>query len=222
MKKVLIPVVALFALTITASAQDKMGKKKHPHRQQREMMARQLNLTEDQKSQAKAIRGDSRKKMQELNKNEDITVKEMRSRKAAIQKETKAKMDGLLTAEQKARREQLKADQQKKRLARNETRLNKMKTDLNLSEAQVSKLKAQQSAAQAKAATIRADESLSMEQKRIKLMALKTEAKKQHEQVLTAEQLKKKEEMMKTRNRRGQGDMREKRTMRPDRQKVSS
>ena len=41
--------------------------------------------------------------MQELNKNESITVKEQRDRKAAILKERKTKMDGLLTAEQKTK-----------------------------------------------------------------------------------------------------------------------
>ena len=110
MKKVLITLIAFLALTISVTAQDKMGKKGHGKHHQKGMMAKELNFTDAQKAQAKTINEDSRKKMQELNKNVSITVKEMRDRKAAIHKERKSKMDGLLTADQKAKQTQLRAE----------------------------------------------------------------------------------------------------------------
>ena len=102
MKNPLITLFAVAALPTSATAQEKRmmkhpGKMKHQHG----MMARDLNLSEDQKKQAKTYREDFRKKMQELNKNENITVKEMRDRKEALQKEQRNKMQSLLTAEQK-------------------------------------------------------------------------------------------------------------------------
>jgi Spy/CpxP family protein refolding chaperone len=197
MKKLLIPLVAIFAFTATASAQDKMGRKGHHRQHDKGMMAKELNFSEDQKKQAKMINEDSRKKMQELNKNESITVKEMRDRKAAILKERKAKIDGLLTAEQKTKMEQLKAERKVKREEGYAKRMEKMKTDLNLTDEQVTKLKSQRSNMHAKAESIKNNQSLSREQKKAQMMALKAEAKEQHSKILTAEQLKKKEEMRK-------------------------
>lgn len=199
MKRVLIPLIALLALTATTNAQNKMGKQKHHQHHQKGMMAKQLNFSEAQKTQAKAINEDSRKKMQELNKNESITVKEQRDRKAAIQKERKTKMDGLLTTEQKAKQTQLKADHKAKKEAGYAKRLDKMKTNLNLSDEQVTKLKAQRTATHAKAEKIKNNESLSREQKKAQMMALKSEAKNQHDKIFTPEQLKKREEMKKNR-----------------------
>jgi periplasmic protein CpxP/Spy len=166
MKKLLIPLIAIFALTATVSAQDKMGKKRHHQQHEKGMMAKELNFSETQKTQAKAINEDSRKKMQELNKNESISVKEQRDRKAAIKKERKTKMDGLLTAEQKAKQIQLKADHKAKKEASYAKRLDKMKTNLGLSDEQVAKLKAQRAANHAKVEKIKNNESLSREQKK--------------------------------------------------------
>ena len=200
MKKVLIPLIAIFALTATVNAQHKMGKKGHHHnKHEKGMMAKQLNFSEAQKNQAKAINEDSRKKMQDLNKNESITVKEQRDRKAAITKERKTKLDGLLTADQKTKQTQLKAEHKAKREAGYAKRMDKMKTNLNLTDDQVSKLKAQHLTMKAKAEKIKTNESLSREQKKEQMMALKAEAKTQHGKILTAEQLKKKEEMKKNR-----------------------
>jgi Spy/CpxP family protein refolding chaperone len=197
MKKLLIPLIAIFALTATANAQDKMGKKGHHNKHQKGMMAKQLNFSEAQKTQAKAIHEDSRKKMQELNRNESITVKEQRDRKAAILKERKTKMDGLLTAEQKTKMTQLKAEHKVKKEAGYAKRMDKMKTNLNLTDEQVTKLKAQQAANRSKAEQIKNNQSLSREQKKEQMMALKTQAKEQHNKILTPEQLKKKEEIKK-------------------------
>ena len=191
--------IALLVLTVTTNAQDKMGKKGHHHKHQKGMMAKQLNFSEAQKNQAKSINEDSRKKMQELNKNENITVKEQRDRRATIQKERKTKMDGLLTAEQKAKQTQLRADHKAKKEAGYAKRLDKMKTNLNLSDEQVTKLKAQRAATHAKAEKIKNNESLSREQKKEQMMALKSEAKNQHKKIFTPEQFKKREEMKKNR-----------------------
>ena len=202
MKKLLIPLIAIFALTATVSAQDKMSKKGHHNKHQKGMMAKQLNFTDAQKAQVKTINEDSRKKMQELNRNEGITVKEQRDRKAAILKERKTKMDGLLTAEQKTKMTQLRAEHKAKKEAGYAKRLDKMKTNLNLTDEQVTKLKAQQAANRAKAEQIKNNESLSREQKKEQMMALKTQAKDQHNKIFTPEQLKKKEEMKKNRGDR--------------------
>jgi hypothetical protein len=206
MKKLLIPLFAIFALTATVNAQDKMGKRGHHQHPQKGMLAKQLNFSEDQKKQAKTINEDSRKKMQELNKNESITVKEMRDSKAAIQKERKTKMDGLLTGEQKNKMAQLNAEQKVKHEVQYAKRMDKMKTNLNLSDEQITKLKTQRSTMLASAEKIKSNESLSRQQKQQQMMALKAEAKDKHNKIFTPEQLIKREEMKK--NREGKSQIR--------------
>jgi hypothetical protein len=56
----------------------------------------------------------------------------------------------------------------------------------------------------AKAEKIKTNESLSREQKKEQMVALKAEIKEQHNKILTPEQLKKKEEMRKNRGHRSQ------------------
>ncbi len=197
MKKVLIPLFAIFALSATANAQDKMGKKGHHQKNHMGMMAKRLNFSEDQKKQAKLINEDSRKKMQELNKNESITVKEMRDRRQLILKEKKAKMEGLLTAEQKTKKTQLIAEQKVKKEERYTKHLAKMKTKLGLTDDQVAKMKSQRTDVQAKMQKIKNNESLSREQKREQMIALKSDIKEQRKKIFTPEQLKKMEEMKK-------------------------
>jgi len=201
MKRLAMILLAVSAITFSASAQDKKeikghhGKKHHG----RDMMAKQLNFSEDQKKQAKANREDFRKKMQELNKLENITVKEQRERKAALLKEQKAKMDNLLTAEQKTKLAQLKAEKKQKHAAHMAKRMDKMKSELGLSEAQVAQLKSQREATGAKMKAIKENEGLSREQKKEQMMALKSESKAAHQKIFTADQLKKLEEMKKNR-----------------------
>ena len=198
MKNVFITLFAVAALSIPATAQQKKGMKgRHHHKGQHGMMAKQLNFSEDQKKQAKIFNADFRKKMQELNKNESITVKEMRDRKQALRKEQKAKMDGLLTPEQKAKMVQLKADQKIKKDQHFAKHLDKMKTNLALSEAQVGQLKTQREGIQSKMKSIRENEALSRQQKQEQMMTLKNDAKEQRKKIFTADQLKKMEEMKK-------------------------
>ena len=199
MKNIVVTLLALSAFASSAMAQEKRGMKNH-HMQKHHhgmMMAKQLNFSEQQKTQAKLYHEDLRKKMQELNKTENITVKEMRDRKYALKKEQKAKMDGLLTPEQKTKMAQLKADRKVKHDEHFAKHLDKMKTELGLTEQQVAQMKSQREKMHSKLKAIKENESLTREQKRDQLMTLRSEAKEQHKKILTPDQQKKMEEMKK-------------------------
>jgi Spy/CpxP family protein refolding chaperone len=200
MKKLLATLFVTALFTVSATAQEKRPMKRghmQMHKHHRHMMAKQLNFSEDQKKQAKIYNEDFRKKMQDLNKNESITVKEQRDRKEALRKEQRTKMQGLLTPEQKTKMAQLKADGQKKKEEHFARHLDKMKITLNLTDAQVAQMRSQREATQLKMKAIRENESLSREERKSKMMALKAEAKEQHKKILTPEQLKKMEELKK-------------------------
>jgi len=199
MKKTLITLLILTLAGTVAMAQHK-GKHRKSYRQtQRKHMAAQLNLTEQQKTQARTYRMDTRKKLQELKKLENITVKEQRDRREAILKAQKANLDGLLSAEQKATRQRLMAERKTRANYRFDQHLGKMKAKLSLSETQVAQLKKLREDREVRMKSIRENSNLSREDRKAKMMALKTDMKEQRSKLFTAEQQKKIEEFRKKR-----------------------
>ena len=205
MKKLVVLTLALSTILFTANAQhkreQKMGGKKQHHAQ----LAKQLNLSDEQKKQAQANKVALKQKMKELNKNESITVKERRDRKDALRKEQKAKMQALLTPEQKTKMAELKATKMAKREEKFAKGLEKMKSKINLSDAQVMQLKSQRERIKANTKEIKDNESLSRTQRKEQLMALKAEAKTQKSNIFTADQIKQLDEIKK--NKMGKKDM---------------
>jgi hypothetical protein len=167
----------------------------HKQHHQMGMMMKGINFSEAQKAQLKANRESSKQQMLELNKNDNITVKEFRARKEAIYKSQKEQMDQLLTPEQKNQLAQNKIEQQKKHEMNAAKRMEKMKTNLNLSDDQMNQLKANRHASQAKIKSIKENNQLSQTEKKAQLMALKEAHKKNIQQVLTPEQMSKMEEI---------------------------
>ena len=197
MKKLVVLTLALSTILFTANAQhkreQKMGGKKQHHAQ----LAKQLNLSDEQKKQAQANKVALKQKMKELNKNESITVKEQRDRKDALRKEQKAKMQALLTPEQKTKMAELKATKMAKKEEKFAKALEKIKSKINLSDAQVMQLKSQRERIKANTKEIKDNESLSRTQRKEQLMALKAESKTQKSNIFTADQIKQLDEMKK-------------------------
>lgn len=165
------------------------GKRKGGH--DRHEMMKQLNLTDAQKEQFKTQREEFRKKMEDLKKNDNITVKEWKSKMEGLRKEQKAKMQTILTTEQKTKMEQLKADAKVKHAEMQKQRAEKMKTELGLTEEQSAKLDKQRTEMGARMKAIREDKALSDEQKKEKVKDLMKQRKESMKSVLTEEQLKK-------------------------------
>jgi Spy/CpxP family protein refolding chaperone len=161
------------------------------------MMMKALNLTDAQKQQMKANHEAMKAKMEALEKNENITVKEYRDQKEALKKEQRAQMMSLLTPDQKAKMEQMKKDQKAKHEQKSAEKLAKLKTKLNLTDDQVAKIKAEKDATHAKMEAIRENESLSRTERKQQLMALKEQRKGAIKKYLTPDQLKKMEEFKK-------------------------
>ncbi len=168
-----------------------------------------LNLTDAQKEQMKAIDDDYRGKMETLMKKEDITVKQQRDERAALAKAHKAKVESILTADQKKQLADMKANAQKRGDEMAAKRLDRMKTDLALTDAQVAKIKKSQDASRSKMQAIMQNDNLDRESKREQAMALRSDMKKTMDEVLTPEQKTKWEEMRKEHQkmepRRGRG-----------------
>jgi Spy/CpxP family protein refolding chaperone len=195
MKKIMLTALAFTLAVFSANAQ--VERKMKHHKQQRHNAMKQLNLSEDQKKQAGAIKQEYKAKMQDLNKNESITVKESRDRKETLRKEQKARMQGLLTSEQKTKLEQLKTDKKARKEAHFAKRMDKMKAHLQLTDDQVTKIKDGRERMKSRVKSIKENQALDRVQRKEQLMALKSERKTQMEGILTPEQREKMKEMRK-------------------------
>src|SRR5205085_12591028 len=92
MKKLLGSLLALTLIVSAAQAHDQTETHRHGKHHGKEMLAKELNLTADQKKQLEDINADTHKQMAELKKNDNITVKDFNSRKEAIMKTQHEKM----------------------------------------------------------------------------------------------------------------------------------
>lgn len=202
MKKIIAFTMILAVAGFSATAQERRtmkGKKHGMHQQhgQKKEMIKDLNLTDAQKAQLKTDREAYKVKMDALKKDENITVKEMKAREKAIHEEQKTKMQALLTPDQKAKIAANKTGMETNRKNMDAMGGNDMKEKLGLSNDQAAKLKAHNQETHSKIKAIQDNQSLSMEQKKEQIKAVKEASKTQRKNILTAEQLKRMQEMQK-------------------------
>ncbi|MCU0394325.1 MAG: hypothetical protein MUF29_00330 [Chitinophagaceae bacterium] len=148
-----------------------------------------LNLTPEQQTKARQLQEQFRQQMQELNKNEGITVKEQRAKREQLMKAHRQEMDKLLTPEQKQLRDQQRQSNRKIAQYRSDIRLEQMKTKLQLTDKQASALKSSHEAMQKKAEAIRNNEGLDRTTRMEQMTALRNQWQADLEKTLTKEQL---------------------------------
>ncbi len=203
MKKIMLPALIL-ALAFTANAQEIPERKAaHPpmmhHRMQqarhdRMRVMKQLNLTNAQKEQFKTQREEFRKKMEDLQKNDGITVKEWRTRMENLRKDHRDKMQSIYTPEQRGRLEKMREDRQVRQGERMKQHAERMKTHLGLTDEQSAKLEKSRKEMGEKIKAVREDKSLTEEKKREAIKELAKNHRESLKTILTEEQLKKMKE----------------------------
>ena len=103
---------AIFCFTASAQTERNIEGKPKMDRQRgkndRSRMLKDLDLTKEQKTQLKVQHQDMKAKREALKAQDNLTVKEMREKQAALQAEQKSKMESLLTAEQKTKMAEMK------------------------------------------------------------------------------------------------------------------
>jgi len=207
MKKLFIGMIALALGAGAAHAQEAPPQKPMDHPRHREsgsgheghgrdqMLSKKLNFSDQQKQQLKDINQQYHQQLADLHKNLDITVREQRTRMAAIHKDHQQQIQNLFTPEQKAQLQKMKDERQEMAKVNAKARAEKMKIKLGLSDEQAQKLKDLRTATFTKIKDIRSNESLSADQKREKMKAIVQDQKQQLKSVLTPDQLKQLDEM---------------------------
>jgi Spy/CpxP family protein refolding chaperone len=205
MKKIIVSVFAI-ALGVAAAQAQEIPERKHDdmhqqggHKKNGGKEMADLNLTEDQKTKFKALNEEQHKKMAELKKQDNITVKESREKMETLRKDHHTKMQAILTPEQKKLIEKKKEEHKVKMAEMDKARGERMKKELNLTDAQSAKFDASRKKTEEKMKSIRDDKSLTEEQKKEKSKELKMQQKESLKSILTEEQLKKLEENKKHR-----------------------
>jgi len=196
MKRIILSAFVLSMAVASQSQEIPERKAEKPHMQQGKhhghgMDMKKLNLTEDQKAKFKSQHENFRKQMEDLKKDDNITVKEYKSRMESIRKENKASVDGILTNEQKAQVEKMKADGKEKQAAMGKERAEKMKTELGLTDDQSAKMDKNRKEIGEKMKAIRENKSLTDDQKKEQVKEVMKNQKENMKSILTEDQLKK-------------------------------
>lgn len=201
MKKAFIGLAFAALIATTACAQDQQNSlAERPRGHHRGgMNMEQLNLSDQQKTEMKAINEDFKTQMTDLKKSEDkITVTEWKNKMATIRKDHHEKVQKVLTDDQKASLKKMmharKFDMRKHGGRRN---LDHMKKELNLTDEQVTALKKNHEAMSQKFKAIREDKKLTDDQKKAELKEFKKQQHESLKSILTAEQLQKLEQQKK-------------------------
>jgi Spy/CpxP family protein refolding chaperone len=194
MKKIILSALIAVAVAGGASAQDQQPRREGFGRHHYGAMA-QLNLTDQQKAEMKTINEDFKKQLTELQKNEDITVREWKSRMKNLREDHKTKVDKVLTAEQKASIEKARQDRKGKMHKRGGRQgMDNLKKELNLTAEQESALKQQRTEMMQKMKAIKEDKSLTDEQKKTEMKKFREQQHQSLKSILTEEQINKLEQ----------------------------
>jgi Spy/CpxP family protein refolding chaperone len=193
MKKLIVSVI-LTAISFAAMQAQEGPEFRKGKRHHHEMAIQKLNLSEDQKTKFRTLNEGFRKEMEELQKQDNITVKEWKSRKEKLRTDHKKSIERLLTNDQKEQLKKMQADREVQSTARGEKRMDMMKEQLALTNEQSAKMKELRSELSEKMKGIRENKSLEPEQKKEQMKDLMKQNKEKMKSILTDEQLKKLQE----------------------------
>jgi Spy/CpxP family protein refolding chaperone len=199
MKKVFIGMALAAFVATTACAQDQsLSNDRSPmHRHHGDALA-QLNLTDNQKNEMKAINDDFKQQMTDLKKSEDkITVTEWKGKMATIRKDHHEKVDKVLTDEQKASLKKMHKDHGKGFRQDNHNRMDKMKKELNLTDDQSAAIQKNFGESMQKMKAVHDDKSLTDDQKKAQFKTLHDQQQESMKSILTPDQWNKFQELKK-------------------------
>ncbi len=198
MKRILSTALAIALFVGVAQAQN-TEEKDHRHGDRQEMSMQQLNLTADQKAKLQSIREAQRKEMQELQKNNQITVADMKQRRKELQVKYRDQYRAVLTPAQLEELKKNKGEHGEKGFGKKgdhfRDRTASFQKELNLTPEQQTRMKSLSEEFRTKAQSIQSNNSLTQDQKKEQFRTLAKQHMEQTKALLTPDQLKKLEEL---------------------------
>jgi len=204
MKKILAGIAIMVIAVTTVNAQQadsslqQQQQRSFRHHGNSRMVAK-LHFSDQQKQQLKSINRNYHQQLMDLKKNEDITVREFKSRMSALRTAHRSQLQALLTQEQKNQVAGMKQQRMQMAKVNATARAEKLKIRLSLTDTQASQLKDARTGMVDKIKSIHNDNTLSQDQKREQIRNLVFQQKDQLKSILTAEQLQQLQQMRKDR-----------------------
>ncbi|WP_132056112.1 hypothetical protein [Pseudocnuella soli] len=183
MKRIVTGALALLLMTSAVQAQkteDKRGRQKQG--------TEQLNLTADQQARLKTIREAHRKQWQELQKQDNITVKEWKARRQELTQKQRTEMAAVLTAEQQQKLAKMQGERRNGMQGKGFGQKRQPMANLNLTNEQQSKMKAVNESFREKRQALRTNSVIAENQKQEQLKELAQQHRQEVKAILTKEQ----------------------------------
>jgi Spy/CpxP family protein refolding chaperone len=154
-----------------------------------------INYSPEQRKQVVEINKEYRQKREDLYKQDNITLKQYKTGLAALEKDKRAKIQALVTPEQKAALDERRKQRDENAQVMAAARLERLRLNLNLSDDQVARLKAGQQELRNKARTIHENDNLLPQEKRQQMRTLMTTRNNSFKSILTPGQYMKFQQM---------------------------
>ncbi|MGZ3851400.1 MAG: Spy/CpxP family protein refolding chaperone [Flavisolibacter sp.] len=188
MKKILTGALAFILFAGAAQAQSKQDSSWHARPGGREMMAKQLNLTADQKAQFKTIHENQKKDMEAL-KAQSLTADQLKTQRQELHKKYQQQMQSVLTPAQRDQMAKFRAERKQNGTVRGQWKKNAgLQKELNLTQAQKDQLSKMRADVRTQMQSIRNDQSLTQDQKKEKMHSIMKDQREKFKSVLTKEQ----------------------------------
>lgn len=207
MKKLLLSAFTVIAISLSVAAQDTASAKRQDNkslksaykagRQDKRDKIKALNLSKDQRKEMKENREEYKTKIAVVENDQSLTEAQRNEKKDALKKEQKSNTQALLTPDQKARMSAARKTDRQEKNENSEKRTEELKTKLSLTNEQVMQMKALNVRNHKKMKDIRNDNSLDEAAKNKKMEEIKVSSEERRRAILTADQLKKMDDMKK-------------------------
>jgi len=203
MKKIFISIVVIAMTALTTQAQEIPERKREAFKpvEKAKMFDKKelanLNLTDEQKTKLKGMKRDLRQQMDELRKQDNLSVKDYRDKTETLRKDQQARFQSILTPDQKTEMEKYKDARNAKGKEFGKKKQAKMKEELKLTDEQLARMTENRKATAEKIKAIRDNDTLKDEQKKEQIKEAMKAQKKNMKSFLTDEQLQKMKETRK-------------------------
>ncbi|MFL5810998.1 MAG: Spy/CpxP family protein refolding chaperone [Flavisolibacter sp.] len=205
MKKIFTATLAFVLFAGAAQAQTK-DTTEHHRNGGHEMMVKELNLTADQQAKLKSIHEQERNEMKAL-KDKSLTADQLKAQRTELHKKYRTQTESVFTPAQKQQMEKMRSEWKAKggheKKARKDDQANRsqgekgfkrgesFQKELNLTQDQKDKMARLRADSKTSFESIRKDQSLTDDQKKVKMHDLRKQQSEQMKSILTAEQLEK-------------------------------
>jgi len=216
MKRIFSSALVILLTIGAAQAQTNSTDKRPGHKKEQKQSFDKLNLSADQKARLQSIREDFKKQTADLKNNTSLTADQKQARRKELHQQFRSQSQSILTPAQKEQmaksrkewkgknkeaRKDLKKDD-KQRLGRAMNRGRAGQKDLGLNTDQQKKMEQMRADFRNKFSFLRSDNSLTADQKKLKMQEMRKQQQEQMKSILTPEQIQKMESARQDRSRK--------------------